>query len=49
MLATLADWLGDPACNRNATVLVVAGTIYSHEGNYVDALKTCHVGLNLEL
>eukprot|EP00798_Chlamydomonas_sp_ICE-L_P017567 gene17567-23890_t len=48
-LSTLAEWMADSACNRNPTVLLIAGTIYAHEGNYVEALKACHVGLNLEL
>ncbi len=49
MLSTLSEWLGDAACNRNPTVLLMAGMIYSHEGMYDEALKACHVGLNLEL
>lgn len=49
MLSTLSEWLADAACNRNPTVLLVAGTIYLHEGNYVDALKACHGDANLEL
>jgi coatomer protein complex subunit epsilon len=49
VLVTLQEWLGDSACNRNVTVLLVAGTIYAHEGNYPDALKVCHGSSNLEL
>ena len=45
----LEEWLADSACNRNPTVLLVAGTIHAHEGNYVEALKACHSGLSLEL
>mmetsp|Transcript_13760 Transcript_13760/g.29611 ORF Transcript_13760/g.29611 Transcript_13760/m.29611 type:complete len:291 (-) Transcript_13760:426-1298(-) len=48
VLKTLSEWLGDSACNRNPTVLLVAGTIYAHEGNYPEALKACHTGLSLE-
>jgi len=29
--------------------LLVAGMIYANEGNYVEALKSCHTGLNLEM
>lgn len=49
VLSVLSDWLNDPACNRNATVLLIAGMIYSQEGNYVEALKACHTGLSLEM
>ena len=49
VLSTLSEWLSDSACNRNASVLLIAGLIYSQEGMYDDALKACHVGLNLEL
>lgn len=49
ILSTLGEWLADSACNRNPTVLLIAGTIYAHEGNYVEALKACHTGLSLEL
>eukprot|EP00877_Chromochloris_zofingiensis_P004225 jgi/Chrzof1/13803/Cz08g13010.t1 len=48
-LATVADWLGDPACNRNPHVLLVAGMTYAQEGNYVEALKACHSGQSLEM
>lgn len=49
VLSTLSDWLGDTACNRNPNLLVVAGLIYAQEGNYVEALKCCHSGLNMEM
>jgi hypothetical protein len=49
VLSTLSEWLGDPACNRNPTVLLISGIIYAQEGMYEDALKACHVGPNLEL
>lgn len=49
VMSTLADWLGDAACNRNPMVLLMAGMIHMHEGNYVEALKICHVGLTLEM
>ncbi|KAG2443349.1 hypothetical protein HXX76_001711 [Chlamydomonas incerta] len=49
VLAILADWLADSACNRNSMVLLVAGMIHAHEGNYPEALKACHGSNNLEL
>lgn len=49
VLAVLQDWLADSACNRNPTVLLVAGMIYAHEGNYPEALKCCHTGTTLEM
>ncbi len=49
MLSTISEWMADPACNRNPTVLLMAGTIYAHEGNHEEALKACHSGLNLEM
>lgn len=49
VLATLADWLADSACNRNSMVLLVAGMIHAHEGNYPEALKACHGSNSLEL
>lgn len=47
--STLSEWLADPACNRNAYVLLIAGLIYASEGNYVEALKCCHSGLTLDM
>jgi hypothetical protein len=49
VLSTLTEWLADTACNRNPTVLLIAGIIYLHEGNPLDALKVCHGGATLEL
>lgn len=49
LLQSLTDWLADSACNRNPTVCLVAGMIYAHEGNYVEALKCCHPGYSLEM
>lgn len=48
-VATISDWMQDAACNRNPLVLLVAGTIYAQEGNYVEALKACHGHQSLEL
>mmetsp|Transcript_13606 Transcript_13606/g.16354 ORF Transcript_13606/g.16354 Transcript_13606/m.16354 type:complete len:292 (-) Transcript_13606:315-1190(-) len=49
VLATIQDWLNDPACSSNQTLLVIAATIYAAEGNYNEALKICHNGNSLEL
>ena len=47
--AAVTEWLADGALAANATVQLIAATIFSHEGNMVDALKCCHTGLSLEL
>mmetsp|Transcript_13526 Transcript_13526/g.23742 ORF Transcript_13526/g.23742 Transcript_13526/m.23742 type:complete len:289 (-) Transcript_13526:816-1682(-) len=49
VLTTLSEWLADPACSRNPLVLLVAGILYLREGNYGDALRTCHAANTLEL
>ena len=48
VLETLSTWLADAACNRNPTVLLAAGAIHAHEGNYAEALKACHNSTHLE-
>ncbi|GAB4817776.1 hypothetical protein N2152v2_004822 [Parachlorella kessleri] len=49
VLAQVASWLTDMSCTNNATVLLVAGLVFLLEENYVEALKCCHNGLNLEM
>ena len=49
VLATIKDWLADPAVAHNASVLLVAGIIYTTEGDYVEALKALHGGELLEM
>ena len=49
VLAQVASWLTDMSCTNNATVLLVAGLVFLLEENYVEALKCCHSGLNLEM
>lgn len=49
MLATLAEWQGDPASASNVMVLLVAGLIYTSEENYIEALRAVHGGQNLEM
>jgi hypothetical protein len=41
-LSVIQGWMEDPASNANPTVCLMAGTIYSNEGNHVEALKACH-------
>jgi coatomer subunit epsilon len=49
VLATIKDWLANPAVAHNASVLLVAGIIYTNEGDYVEALKALHGGELLEM
>ena len=49
VLATIKDWLADPAVAHNASVLLVAGIVYTNEGDYVEALKALHGGELLEM
>jgi hypothetical protein len=49
VLATLSEWLSDPATSANVTILLVAGLIYTNEENYVEALRAVHGGHNLEM
>ncbi|CAI5519131.1 unnamed protein product [Closterium sp. Naga37s-1] len=50
VLAGLEGYLSDPVIGKNATLLLVAGTVYAREQNYVDALKVAHaLAANLEL
>lgn len=48
-LATVAEWLEDPSCSGNPTLLLVSGMLYAYEENYIDALKCCHTGATLEM
>lgn len=49
VLTTLSEWLADAACNRNPTLLLMAGTIYACEDMNEDALKACNSVLTLEM
>lgn len=49
VLATIHDWLADPATAHNTTVLLVAGLIFTNEEDYVEALKALHGGESLEM
>ncbi|CAI5520392.1 unnamed protein product [Closterium sp. Naga37s-1] len=50
VVAGLEGYLSDPVIGKNATLLLVAGTVYAREQNFVDALKVAHaLPGNLEL
>eukprot|EP00475_Leptophrys_vorax_P016550 TRINITY_DN23022_c0_g1_i1.p1 TRINITY_DN23022_c0_g1~~TRINITY_DN23022_c0_g1_i1.p1 ORF type:complete len:291 (-),score=27.80 TRINITY_DN23022_c0_g1_i1:350-1222(-) len=50
VLSSLEGYLSDSVVGKNPTLLLVAGTVYTHEQNYVDALKVTHaIPGNLEL
>lgn len=49
ILATLREWMSDPVSNSNPYVCIMAGTIFSREEDYVEALKACHTGTTLEM
>eukprot|EP00850_Spirogloea_muscicola_P011804 SM000074S21714 [mRNA] locus=s74:540305:542318:+ [translate_table: standard] len=48
-LSSLQELLSDAALLNNSTLLLVAGTIYSHEQNYTEALKFTNSGSTLDL
>eukprot|EP01026_Neomeris_dumetosa_P012081 TRINITY_DN1424_c0_g1_i4.p1 TRINITY_DN1424_c0_g1~~TRINITY_DN1424_c0_g1_i4.p1 ORF type:complete len:291 (-),score=49.66 TRINITY_DN1424_c0_g1_i4:196-1068(-) len=49
VLGTVGDWMSDPSCNSNPMVQLICGAIYTHEENYVEALKCCYMGTTLEM
>uniref|UniRef100_A0A7S3QSH2 Coatomer subunit epsilon n=1 Tax=Dunaliella tertiolecta TaxID=3047 RepID=A0A7S3QSH2_DUNTE len=49
VFATVGEWLADVTSNRNPTVVLVAGLLYTYEENYVEALKVCRSNLSLEI
>eukprot|EP01025_Chloroclados_australasicus_P000334 TRINITY_DN10178_c0_g1_i2.p1 TRINITY_DN10178_c0_g1~~TRINITY_DN10178_c0_g1_i2.p1 ORF type:complete len:225 (+),score=26.85 TRINITY_DN10178_c0_g1_i2:44-718(+) len=48
VIAQLQEWLSDSVTAMNATVALMAGTIYAAEGNYVEALKACNGASSLD-
>eukprot|EP00741_Cyanophora_paradoxa_P025725 tig00000388_g24824.t1 len=48
-LMTVKEWLSDPISQNNPTLQVVAGTIFTHERNYEEALRALHQGTTLEM
>lgn len=49
VLAKLSEWMSDTVMKTNPMVCLVAGTIYCHEENHVEALKCCHAGATLDM
>lgn len=49
VMRTLEEWLEDPASSRNSMVVLIAGIIYTNEGDSVTALKALHGGDTLEM
>ncbi|KAF2555842.1 hypothetical protein F2Q68_00014839 [Brassica cretica] len=48
-IASLREWLADPTAGSNATVRLIAGTIFMHEEDYSEALKHTHSGGTMDL
>ncbi|GMH20989.1 hypothetical protein Nepgr_022831 [Nepenthes gracilis] len=48
-IASLKDWLGDPAIGNNPTLRLIAGIIFMHEQDYNEALKHTNAGGSMEL
>jgi hypothetical protein len=49
VMSTMQEWLADPTCSSNTTLLLMASILYSNEGNDVEALKCCHSASSPEL
>lgn len=49
ILETFGEWMADAVASSNPYVSVIAGTVYAQEGNYVEALKSCHRGTTLDM
>ncbi|KAL2341612.1 hypothetical protein Fmac_009552 [Flemingia macrophylla] len=48
-IASLKDWLADPAIGSNATLRLVAGLVFLHENDFNEALKYTNAGGTMEL
>ncbi|XP_010451871.1 PREDICTED: coatomer subunit epsilon-1-like [Camelina sativa] len=48
-ISSLREWLADPTVGNNATIRLVAGTIFMHEEDYNEALKHTHSGGTMDL
>ncbi|KAG1371087.1 Coatomer subunit epsilon-1 [Cocos nucifera] len=48
-IASLQEWLNDAAIGNNHVLRLIAGIIYMHEQNYVEALKHTNSGGTMEL
>ncbi|KAE8723422.1 Coatomer subunit epsilon-2 [Hibiscus syriacus] len=49
IIASLKEWLADPAIGNNATLRLIAGIIFMHEEDYSEALKHTNAGGTMEL
>ncbi|KAK2989644.1 hypothetical protein RJ640_009687 [Escallonia rubra] len=48
-IASLQEYLSDPAYGSNPIVRLIAGIVFMHEKDYVEALKHTNVGGTMEL
>ncbi|KAG6594404.1 coatomer subunit epsilon-1-like [Cucurbita pepo subsp. pepo] len=48
-IASLHEWLSDPAIGNNPTLRLIAGIIFMHEQDYNEALKHTNAGGTMEL
>ncbi|XP_039000374.1 coatomer subunit epsilon-1-like [Hibiscus syriacus] len=48
-IASLKEWLADPAIGNNATLRLIAGIVFMHEEDYIEALKHTNAGGTMEL
>ncbi|KAI3455870.1 hypothetical protein Pfo_012533 [Paulownia fortunei] len=48
-ISSLHEWLGDPAIGNNPILRLIAGTIFTHEQDYNEALKHTNAGGTMEL
>ncbi|XP_038988755.1 coatomer subunit epsilon-1-like [Phoenix dactylifera] len=48
-IASLQEWLNDAAIGNNHALRLIAGIIYMHEQNYIEALKYTNSGGTMEL
>ncbi|CAJ2657833.1 unnamed protein product [Trifolium pratense] len=48
-IASIKEWLADPAIGNNATLRLVAGIIFLHENDFNEALKYTNAGGTMEL
>ncbi|KAI5664171.1 hypothetical protein M9H77_23494 [Catharanthus roseus] len=49
VIASLQEWLGDPAIGNNPILRLIAGMIFMHEEDFNEALKHTHAGGTMEL
>ncbi|TYI93261.1 hypothetical protein E1A91_D02G125100v1 [Gossypium mustelinum] len=48
-IASLKEWLADPAIGSNALLRLIAGIVFMHEEDYIEALKLTNAGGTMEL